>query len=282
LVVNEHHLVLRWVQVNKQIVFLTLIFYLSVVHSNHGSVSSPINSFDLLFTSVSPSNDLNSFLPSCSPANKKPSSPFQLGDPTSLLFSNSDIYTTASSPITNPTASIQPTNQSRSSTRLRQLLATKSPPSTTPSPHYYNENKILSNTFDDLIQVAESPTTTHVSPLPNDLPSPKKRRRNHSQTNGTLNNTNTSPDILLKQILGRQPPMTIISSGLNASDVTTPENNSSRSPPISTPLIKTESVTGEDSPAGGQTTGATNKTRSDVFLRVRQQLSTYVRHLRFI
>ncbi len=121
-----------------------------------------------------------------------------------------------------------------------------------------------------------------MSPLPNDLPSPKKRRRNHSQTNGTLNNTNTSPDILLKQILGRQPPMTIISSGLNASDVPTPENNSSRSPPISTPLIKTESVNGEDSPAGGQTTGATNKTRSDVFLRVRKQLSTYVRHRRFI
>ncbi|CAF4542850.1 unnamed protein product, partial [Rotaria magnacalcarata] len=81
--------------------------------------------FDLLFTSVSPSNDLNSFLPACSPTNKKPSSPLQSMDPSSLHFSNNDIYTTVSSPLT------ASANLSRSSRRLRQLLTTKSPSSTT-------------------------------------------------------------------------------------------------------------------------------------------------------
>ncbi|CAF1063625.1 unnamed protein product [Adineta steineri] len=247
----------------------------SLAHSNHGSVSSPANSFDLLFTSVSPTNDLNSFLPTCSPANKKPSSPLQLIDPpSSLHFSNSDIYTTASSPITTLAPSMQATNQLRSSTRLRQLLATKSPPSTTPSPHYHNENKLHSNTFDDLIQVAESPTTTHVSPLPNDLPSPTKRRRNPSQTtNGILhnnNNTNAASDILLKQILGRQPPITTSSSTtLSTLDVNTPENNSKWSSPASVPIIKTESIAHDDNTSNGKLTNTnnTNKLRSDTFLR---------------
>jgi len=235
---------------------------LFLVHSNHGSVSSPVNSFDLLFTSVSPSNDLNSLLPSSSPsANKKSSSPLQSVDPTSLLFSNSDIYTTASSPI--PPITIPLTNQSRSSTRLRQLLATKSPPSTSASPHYHNDNnKSHSNTFDDLIQVPESPTTTHVSPLSNDLPSPTKRRRNHSQTNGLSNNTPNSADILLKQILGRQTPLTT-----NPTDNSTSDNNFTWSSPGSVPAIKTESNHSDDS--SSNTPGATNKLRSDIFLRVR-------------
>jgi hypothetical protein len=146
-----------------------------------------------------------------------------------------------------------PSNQSRSSTRLRQLLTTKSPSSTAPSPHYHNDNKSHSNAFDDLIQVAESPTTTHVSPLPNDLPSPTKRRRNHSQTNG-----NTA-DILLKQLLGRQTT--------SSNDLTTPDNNSAWLSPGSVPLIKTESNNSDDSTSGGQTTN-TNKLRSDIFLRV--------------
>ncbi|CAF1481951.1 unnamed protein product, partial [Rotaria sordida] len=241
---------------------------LSSAHSSRGSVSSPVNSFDLLFTSVSPSNDLNHFLPSCSPVNKKPSSPLQLLDPTSLLFANNDIYTTASSPLTTPT-----TQSSRSSTRLRQLLATKSPSSTTiPSPHYHNDTKTHTNTFDDLIQVAESPTTTHVSPLPNDIPSPIKRSRSHSQTNGISNNTNNVADILLKQILGRQPPTTTtkISSTPNLSDVPTLETNSTWSSPSSVPSIKTELNTIDDNTLTGpttNTTSATNKLRSDIFLR---------------
>ena len=229
--------------------------HLFLVHSNHGSVSSPVNSFDLLFTSVSPSNDLNSLLPSSSP-NKKTSSPLQLVNPTSLLFANSDIYTTASSPM--PPTSIPLTNQSRSSTRLRQLLATKSPPSTSDSPHYHNENKSHSTSFDDLIQGAESPTTTHLSPLPNDLPSPIKRRRNHSQTNGT------STNILLKQILGRQTPLIT-----NATDLSTLENTSAWPSPASVPTIKSESNHSDDSSSA--TPGATNKLRSDMFLRVRKR-----------
>jgi hypothetical protein len=232
-----------------------------------------MNSFDLLFTSVSPSNDLTPFLSSCSPINKKSSSPLTTMDPTSLMFSNNDIYTTSSSPMT--------TNQSRSSTRLRQLLATKSPPSITSSPsqtlHYHSENKSHSNAFDDLIQVAESPTTTHVSPSSNDLPSPTKRRRNHSQTNGIHSNTKNSADMLLKQILGRQPPITSTLSLPNTSDINTSDNNSVWSSPGSVPLIKTESVTSDDSTSGGQTTntsGGTNKLRSDIFLRVSNYLST--------
>ncbi len=227
-----------------------------LVHSNHGSVSSPINSFDLLFTSVSPSNDLNSLLPTPSPAHKKASSPLQLVDPTSLLFSNSDIYTTSSSPIPHtPTATIPSTNQSRSSTRLRQLLATKSPPSTSASPHYHNENKSHTNTFDDLSQVAESPTTTHLSPLTNDLPSPSKRRRNYSQTNGN------SADILLKQILGRQAPFTT-----NPTDNSTLENNPLWSSPGPASAIKTESNNSDDSSSNPP--GGANKIRSDMYLRV--------------
>ncbi|CAF5094416.1 unnamed protein product, partial [Rotaria magnacalcarata] len=214
---------------------------LNSVPSNHDRASSPANSFDLLFTSVSPSNDLNSFLPACSPTNKKPSSPLQSMDPSSLLFSNNDIYTTVSSPLT------ASANLSRSSRRLRQLLTTKSPSSTTaPSPHYRNDNKSHSNTFDDLIQVAESPTTTHVSPAPNDLPSQTKRSRSHSQTNGTLNNSNNAADMLLKQILGRQPSATTLPSTPNLSDIATLENNSTWPSPSSAPTIKTETNSNDD------------------------------------
>ena len=229
-----------------------------IVHSNHGSVSSPFNSFDLLFTPVSPSNDLNSLLSSSPSINKKDlSSPLHLTDPTSLLFSNSDIYTTSSSPISSIQTDFS-TNQSRSSTRLRQLLATKSCPSTSASPH-----KSHTNTFDELIQVAESPTTTHVSPLSNDLPSPTKRRRNPSQTNGLSNtnnnnNNNNSADILLKQLLGGQTPL-----NTNSTDNPTIDNNSTWSSPKSVPTIKIEADDNTSNIPGG-----TNKLRSDTFLRV--------------
>ncbi|CAF4770161.1 unnamed protein product, partial [Rotaria socialis] len=217
------------------------VFFYIEVPSNHDRVPSPANSFDLLFTSVSPSNDLNSFLPACSPTNKKPSSPLQLMGPSSLLFSNNDVYTTVSNPLT------ASTNLSHSSTRLRQLLATKSPLSTaTPSQHYRNDSKSHSNTFDDLIQVAESPTTTHVSPVPNDLPSQTKRSRTHSQTNGTLNDSNNVADMLLKQILGRQPSAATLSSTPNLSDIATLENNSAWSSPSSAPTIKTETSSNDD------------------------------------
>jgi hypothetical protein len=142
------------------------------------------------------------------------------------------------------------------------LLTTKSPSSSSaPSPHYHNDNKSHTTTFDDLIQVAESPTTTHVSPSPNDLPSPTKRRRNHSQTNG-----NTA-DILLKQLLGRQTPLPN-----TPNDIPSFDNNSTWSSPASVPLIKTESNNSDDSSSTGQTTN-TNKLRSDIFLRVSEIFS---------
>jgi hypothetical protein len=121
------------------------------------------------------------------------------------------------------------------STRLRQLLTNKSP-STNENPsqtlHYHAETKI-----DDLIQGPESPTTTHVSPLTDDLSSSTKRRRKHSFTQNVQNNP---PDTLSKKMLARQ---------------------SSFSPPPH----KTESNHSDDSSSGGQTT---NKQRSDTFLRV--------------
>ena len=218
-----------------------------------------MNSFDLLFTPVSPLNDLNSLLPTPPPvASKKSVSPFQLVDPSSLLFNNSDIYTTANSPVPpTPTASIPSTNQARSSTRLRQLLATKSPPSTSASPRCHTENKPHTNTLDELTQVAESPTTTHLSPLSNDIPSPGKRRRHHSQTNGN------SSDMLLKQILGRHAPLT----ASNSADFSTAENNNPLwLSPGSASAIKTESNHSDDSPAN--TPGSASKLRSDMYLRV--------------
>ena len=218
-----------------------------------------MNSFDLLFTPVSPLNDLNSLLPTPPPvASKKSVSPFQLVDPSSLLFNNSDIYTTANSPVPpTPTASIPSTNQARSSTRLRQLLATKSPPSTSASPRCHTENKPHNNTLDELTQVTESPTTTHLSPLSNDIPSPGKRRRHHSQTNGN------SSDMLLKQILGRHAPLT----ASHSADFPTAENNNPLwLSPGSASAIKTESNHSDDSPAN--TPGSASKLRSDMYLRV--------------
>lgn len=216
-----------------------------------------MNSFDLLFTPVSPLNDLNSLLPTPPPvATKKSLSPLQLVDPSSFLFPNSDIYSTTNSPVPpTPTASIPLTNQSRSSTRLRQLLATKSPPSTSASPRYQNENKPYTNVLDELTQIAESPTTTHQSPLSNELPSPNKRRRNPSQTHGN------SSDMLLKQILGRQAPLT------NTPDLSTVENNNPLwLSPGSASAIKTESNHSDDSSSNIH--GGANKLRSDMYLRV--------------
>ncbi|CAF0950930.1 unnamed protein product [Adineta steineri] len=155
---------------------------LGSVHSNHGSLASPVNSFDLFFPSPTPNltntNDLTS-LPS-SPTNHLKSS-------SSPLFSNNDIYTTSSSP-----KSIHPMSQnpSRSSKRLRQLLTNKSPSKNdNPSQilHYLPDTKL-----EDLTQGPESPTTTHVSPLST------KRRRKPSATQ------NHAADILLKKLLGRQ------------------------------------------------------------------------------
>ncbi|CAF2629926.1 unnamed protein product [Rotaria sp. Silwood2] len=204
---------------------------LGSVHSNHGSLSSPVNTFDIFFSSPTSvptnSNDLNSFL--LSPTNPKTSSPF---------FSNNDIYTTSSSPKSH-LASPSTQNLSRGSTRLRQLLTNKSPPTNeNPSQtlHYLPDAKL-----EDFIQGPESPTTTHVSPLTTELSSSsttataKRRRKNSS----TLNEQNNSTDVLLKKILGRQ-------------------NSFSTSP------IKTESNHSDDSSSSGQTT---NKQRSDIFLR---------------
>jgi hypothetical protein len=199
----------------------------NIVHSNHGSLPSPANSFDIFFSSPTPippnSNDLNSLLPS--PVNHpKVSSP---------LFSNNDIYTTSSSP-----KALSTQIPSRSSTRLRQLLANKSP-STNDNPsqilHYHSETK-----FEELIQGPESPTTTHVSPIPNDLSSSSatKRRRKSSSTQNGQNNT---ADIILKKILEKQ-----------SSFVQSP--------------IKTESNHSDDSSSNGQ---ITDKQRSDIFLRVK-------------
>ncbi|CAF5040653.1 unnamed protein product, partial [Rotaria magnacalcarata] len=198
-------------------------------HSNHGSISSPVNSFDIFFSSPTPattnSNDLQAFL--SSPTNTKTSSP---------LFSNSDIYTTSSSPkpvLTSPSPSLL--NSARGSTRLRQLLTTKSPSANdNPSQtlHYHADEKL-----EDFIQGPESPTTTHVSPLTNELLSSiTKRRRKNSfslseQTNGG--------DGLLKKIL-EQP------------------NSHSISP------IRTDSNHSDDSSSSGH---ASNKQRSDTFLR---------------
>ncbi|CAF4483724.1 unnamed protein product, partial [Rotaria socialis] len=164
---------------------------LGSVHSNHGSLSSPVNSFDIFFSSPTPattnSNDLQAFL--SSPTNTKTSSP---------LFSNSDIYTTSSSPkpvLTSPSPSLL--NSARGSTRLRQLLSTKSPSANdNPSQtlHYHADEKL-----EDFIQGPESPTTTHVSPLTNELLSSiAKRRRKNSFT---FNEQNNGGDGLLKKIL---------------------------------------------------------------------------------
>ena len=237
-----------------------------LAHSNHGSVSSPTNSYDLLFSSASPINDFNSFFASSSPLNKKCSSPSNTIDASLSLFSNGEIYSTASSPTTTP---------SRSSTRLRQLLSTKSPPPPTPSPsqqtvHYHNEPKSHSNSLDERSQAAESPSTTHLSPATDGTTSPTKRRRKLSH-NHSLPHTSTNPvsDILLKQILGRQPTEVAVP---NASDVLSSDTLPAWSPPASAPLpIKAESTISDDSGSSGLTrslTGSSNKLRSDIFLRV--------------
>ena len=127
-----------------------------------------------------------------------------------------------------------------------------------------------SNHFDDSNPTLESPTTTtHQSPLSAELPSPNLRRRKPSQTNGGISNSSPTPDLLLKQILNRQTPMnnsTLATS--NATNISPVETNSI------TPPIKTESVTNDENTANGPTTnnspGASNKLRSDIFLRVRR------------
>jgi hypothetical protein len=178
--------------------------------------------------------DLNFPLPS--PANTKNFS---------TPFINSEIHTASTSPKMTAITGQLPPSQSRTSTRLRQLLANKFP-STGENPtqtiHYHPDDKL-----DELLQDAESPTSTHLSPSGNELKTPAKRRRkiNSSASSPDANN---SVDALLKKILGRQ-------------------GSSSTSP------VKTESNHSDDSSSNGQ---ASNKQRSDIFLRVNEQ--TIIRH----
>lgn len=163
--------------------------------------------------------------------------------PDSPLFSHHDTYTTASSPKPGPGGAHNPV---RSSKRLRQLLANKSPPANeNPSKilHYRPDVKL-----EDLVQGPESPTTTHSSPATG-----KHRRKsitnqtNGSSTTGTnpsANNGSSAADLLLKQLLRRQ-------------------NSTSTSP------IKAESNHSDDSSSGMP---STNKQRSDIFLRVSTSL----------
>jgi hypothetical protein len=99
--------------------------------------------------------------------------------------------------------------------------------------HYLPDVKL-----EDLIQGPESPTSTHVSPITNDISfsTTKRRRKNNSTPNGQ----NSSADILLKKILEKQ-------------------NSFTPSP------IKTESNHSDDSLSNGQ---MTEKQRSDIYLRV--------------
>ena len=147
----------------------------------------------------------------------------------SPLFSNSDIYTTASSPKSTQSAGQHP---ARSSKRLRQLLTNKSPQTnenTTTTLHYLPDAKL-----EDLIQGSESPTSTHLSPTSN------RRRRKPS-----INQNNNTADLLLKKLLRRQ-------------------NSTSASP------TQVDSNHSDDS---SSSTSASNKQRSDTFLRVSQSSS---------
>ena len=198
------------------------------MHSNAGSVSSPLDSFDFLLsaptTTPTNSNDLNSLL--SSPSNPQTSSQF---------LPNNDIYTTLSSSKSALTSSISAHNQSRSSTRLRQLLANKSPsmndhPSQTL--HYHPEGKVA-----DPKQEPESPPTAHLSPAYTELPLSKKWQ---SQNGSNVNEQTNTSAMLLKKILGKQSS-------------------------LSTSLSKTESICNDDSLSNEQ---STTKQRSDIFLRV--------------
>lgn len=194
---------------------------------------SPINSFDLFFNSPTPantnSNDLNQFL--ASPTNNKLPSP---------LFSNNDIYTTSSSPrppLTSPSPSLQ--NSARSSIRLRQLLTNKSPTANeNPSQivHYHADSKL-----DEFIQGPESPTTTHVSPLTNELLSANSLSKRQLKASPSLHEHTNGGDGLLKRILERP-------------------NSHSTSP------LRPESNHSDDSSSSGH---ASTKQRSDTYLRVR-------------
>ena len=162
------------------------------------------------------------------------SSPARSKNASTLSHTNNDIFSTSASPKVTPSGQLL-TSQSRSSTRLRQLLANKSP-STSENPsqtlHYHPDDKL-----DELLQEQESPSTTHLSPLLGDRSSPTKHRR---KPNLSATEQHSSVDFLLKKILGRQ-------------------NSASTSP------IKTESTHSDDSCSTG---GTTNKQRSDTFLRV--------------
>ena len=209
-----------------------------VVHSNRGTLTSPIHSLDSLFSlppaataaTQNNSNDLSSLLPS--PLNSKTSSP---------LFSNNDPFSLSPS----PKLSASSKQQARNSTRLRQLLANKSASATenpTETLHYHPDIKL-----EELLQDAESPTSTHLSPLIGDLPSPIKRRQKPALTSSEQNE---SVDILLKKILGRQ-------ASLSSSPVRTESNHS------------------DDSTSTGHTS---NKQRSDIFLRVTIRSSSSACH----
>ena len=247
--------------------------FCALVHSNAGPLASPMNNtFDSIF---SPSNDLDIFFAPTSPNNllpkKSTSSPTDFTD-----FSTNDLFAnpnTTNSISATPHATPSTPSTTRTSLRLRRLLTTKSPPLTSPSPSQGltmtpDLRSQSSNHFDDSNPTLESPTTTtHQSPLSAELPSPNLRRRKPSQTNGAIPSSSPTPDLLLKQILNRQTPInnnTLATS--NATNISPTETNSI------TPPIKTESVTNDENTANGQTTnnspGASNKLRSDIFLRV--------------
>lgn len=250
------------------------------MNNTFDSLFSPSNDFELLFGPTSPNSLLT----------KKPTpSPSDFTDPSSTFFSTNDIFsnpltTNPNTPSATNPGSTTPNNNhpsSRTSLRLRRLLTTKSSPSSSPSPSqtltFPSDFKSHpSNTFDEVNPTVESPTTTtHQSPLSAESPSPHLRRRKPSQNNG-LNNSSPSPssDLLLKQILNRQTPLNsntlATSNATNISPTDTTNTN--------TPTIKTESITNDENTATGQTTnnpsGATNKLRSDIFLRVEIRVSS--------
>ena len=200
-----------------------MFIFLRLVHSTPNRSTSPLDSLDIFLPSSTPnqnnSNELNPFLPS--PAQTKTSS---------TLFPCKEFSNTSTDPKMTGSAQMLP-SQTRSSTRLRQLLSNRSP-STNENP-----SQTLHYHADDFLQQPESPSSTRLSPLLNDLPSPMKRQR---KTTPSSNEQLNSSDILLKKILGKQ-------------------NSASTSP------NRADSIHSDDSSSNGQTT---NKQRSDTYLRV--------------
>lgn len=94
--------------------------------------------------------------------------------------------------------------------------------------------------LEEFIQGPESPTTTHVSPISNELTSSSSTKRRRKLSLTSPNGQNNTADMLLKKILEKQ-------------------NSFAESP------FKTESNHSDDSLSNGQ---ITDKQRSDIFLRV--------------